>query len=117
MIEYIFNKLGYVKKSKVTEQLNFARSVGEIVEAIDNETKLFKESPWHIDHMSTQDDYLMRLYYLVHDEYPSDIGVIQNSSSHIKLQATGEYVRSRPKVLNKCRLPEHPDFNEYRENI
>ena len=119
MIEFVFNKLGYVKKSKsidkteIKNQLNFARSVGkrldehrELVEAIEK-TDLFEKAFWHVGHLATQDDYLMRLYYLVHEEYPNDDGVIPNCRAHIKTQATGEYVRARPKILGECNLPEY----------
>lgn len=113
MIEAILNKLGYVKKSKfidkteITEQLNFARSVGkrldehrELVEVVEEKTDLFEKYYWPLSHMKTQDDYLIRLYYIVYGEYPID-------EFDRRTQPTGEYVRARPKILGECRLPEY----------
>jgi hypothetical protein len=36
------------------------------VESIAASTTLFVDAPWHIGHMAVQDDYLMRLYHMVH---------------------------------------------------
>ena len=98
---------GYTRTSKVKEYLNFARSVGkrldehrEVVEAIDKETALFERNPWHASHMAIQDDYLMRLYYVVYGCWPDD--------DQQPWQSTGEHVRPRPKILRACRLPNFP---------
>jgi len=104
MIAALASKLGFVPKSEVIAKLQFARSVGkrldehrEVVNAIAASTSLFQDCPWHIDHMAVQDDYLMRLYRMVHGHWPSDSD---------RCQVTGEVVRSRPAVLGKCGLPE-----------
>jgi hypothetical protein len=98
----IFNYFGFFKKSEIIDSLNFARCVAkrldehrEIVEAIINNTNLFKDS-WHVNHMATQDDYLMRLYYLVHGQWPENDKCCANG-----------YVRNRPDILGLCRLPEY----------
>lgn len=104
MIARLAAKLGYVPKSEVIDKLQFARSVGkrldehrELVESIETSTTLFVDSPWHIGHMAVQDDFLMRLYHMVHGSWPDD-------STH--LQLTREIVRARPPILGKCSLPE-----------
>lgn len=107
MIDTFAAKLGFVRKSDVIHNLQFARSVGkrldehrEVVEAIEANTPLFDKSKgwWHAAHMATQDDYLMRLYYMVHGCWPDD------SMRH---QMNGEVVRPRPNVLGECGLPEY----------
>lgn len=113
-MEIILNKFlgkaGYIKKEYIDGQLNFARSVGkrldehrETVEAIELKTTLFNDF-WHISHMATQDDYLMRLYHLVHGCWPEDD--CPNSRSGKGFQKTGEFVRPRPPILGPCKLPE-----------
>ncbi|MFC5550300.1 hypothetical protein [Massilia aerilata] len=104
MIAKLAAKLGFVPKSEVVDKLQFARSVGkrldehrEVVESIAASTTLFVDSPWHIDHMAVQDDYLMRLYHMVHGRWPDD---------STRLQLTREVVRARPPILGKCSLPE-----------
>lgn len=104
MIKTLANKLGFVPKAEIIGKLQFAISVGkrldehrEVVESIVASTKLFVESPWHINHMSIQDDYLMRLYYIVHGCWPDD------STSR---QTHREMVRARPLILGECSLPE-----------
>jgi hypothetical protein len=105
MIQTIAAKLGFVRKSDVIKKLQFARSVGkrldehrEVVQTIEASTQLFKDAPWHASHMAMQDDYLMRLYNMVHGCWPDD------STLH---QKNGEVVRARPVVLGECRLPEY----------
>lgn len=104
MISTIAAKLGFVRRSEVVDKLQFARSVGkrldehrELVEAIVSSTNLVADRPWHVGHMAMQDDYLMRLYHIVHGRWPDD------STPN---QVTGEVVRSRPAVLGPCSLPE-----------
>lgn len=105
MIEALAAKLGFVRKTDVISKLQFARSVGkrldehrEVVEAIEASTQLFNDAPWHASHMAIQDDYLMRLYKMVHGGWPDD------STRH---QRNGEVVRARPVVLGECSLPEY----------
>lgn len=105
LVDAFFEKLGYVRSSSVKEKLNFARSVGkrldehrEEVEAIEQETNFFQDGYWHASHMATQDDYLMRIYHLVHGCWPDD------EKEH---QLTGEFVRRRPVILGRCGLPEY----------
>lgn len=106
LVDALFEKLGYIRASSVKASLNYYCSVGkrldehrEEVEAIQQETNLFDNGNWHSIHMATQDDYLMRLYHLVHGCWPDD---------KQKLQTTGEYVRPRPAILGHCDLPDQP---------
>lgn len=94
----------------IREQLQYARSIGkrldehrEVVEAIASKTNLFELSPWHANHMATQDDFLMRLYYMVYDSWPEDAPALNGGKWR---QATGERVRPRPAILRPCALPE-----------
>lgn len=107
MLDALASRLGFVRRSDVIRNLQFARSVGkrldehrELVEAIEAKTLLFDRSQgyWHAAHMATQDDYLMRLYHMVHGCWPDD------SVLH---QRNGEVVRPRPVVLGACSLPEY----------
>lgn len=98
----------FISRDELNMQLNFARSVGkrldehrEVVEAISQKTDLFDVCWWHASHLATTDDYLMRLYYIVHNTWPID------TTENIR-QPTGEYVRNRPAILGPCRLPEYP---------
>lgn len=107
IVDAILEKLGYVRSSSVKEKLNFAYSVGkrldehrESVETIERETNLFQLAYWHPCHMATQDDYLMRLYHLVHECWPDN---------ERELQPTGEVVRPRPQILGPCGLPEYQE--------
>ena len=108
MIAKLLRKIGLVRQSEINNKLDFARSVGkrldehrELVESIE-EAGVFKEKFWHVGHMATQDDYLMRLYHIRHNQWP----YVQE-----KWQATGEYeyIRPRPSVLGPCRLPEYSE--------
>lgn len=104
-------KLGYIRVEQVKEQLNFARSVGkrldehrEEVEEIHETTDYFEKGElWQVAHHATQDDYLMRLYHMVHGCWP-----IETEG----MQPTGEYVRARPTILGECRLPEYVQFQK-----
>jgi hypothetical protein len=107
MLDILAAKLGFVRKADVLRNLQFARSIGkrldehrEVVEAIEANTVLFDKNAeyWHAAHMATQDDYLMRLYYMVHESWPDDL---------VWQQRNGEVVRPRPIVLGECRLPEY----------
>lgn len=109
MIERIAAYFGFVRRALITEQLQFARSVGkrldehrEVVEAMEADG-FFEGKQWHVGHMAIQDDYLMRLYHMVYSAWPDDS--VDNGR-----QATGEYVRARPAVLGPCTLPEFANF-------
>lgn len=103
LIDKILVKFGLLRKKETDRKLDFARSVGkrldehrELVEVICEKTNLFQEF-WHAMHMATQDDYLMRLFYIRHGRWPSEG----------PCPYTGEYVRKRPAILGQCRLPEY----------
>lgn len=105
MLNKIACRLGFVRQSAIRKQLQFARSVGkrldehrEVVEAME-ESGFFDGKWWHVGHMATQDDYLMRLYYIVYGSWPDD-------SADGGFQSSREYVRPRPKILGPCHLPE-----------
>ena len=108
VVDHILRKFGYVRADCMKARLNFAHSVGkrldehrEMVEAIEHKTSLFDDF-WHIGHMATQDDYLMKLYYLVHDCWPHEA-----RSALRENQPPGEHVRPRPAILGSCGLPEY----------
>ncbi|MDA0385578.1 hypothetical protein [Vibrio owensii] len=103
---------GYVKKATIDQQLNFARSVAkrldehrEVVEAIEKRTDLLDTAFWHISHLATQDDYLMRLFKLVHGHYPDT-----SKQGQDKAVFEETFVRVRPSVLGECQLPELSEF-------
>ena len=105
LLDALAARLGYVRSTTLFNQLQFARSVGkrldehrEVVEAME-ESGFFEGKWWHVSHMATQDDYLMRLYHLVYGSWP------ENFPDTCR-QITGEYVRPRPALLGPCRLPE-----------
>lgn len=107
MLDALAAKFGFIRNSDVIRNLQFARSVGkrldehrEVVEAIEAKTLLFDKSQgyWHVGHMAMQDDYLMRLYHVVHGCSPDD---------SVRDQRNGEVVRPRPVVLGECSLPEY----------
>lgn len=111
-IDALFAKLGYVRSDSIRAELNYAHSIGkrldehrEKVQDIEHKTELFESGIWHVTHMAIQDDFLMRLYRMVHGCWPSD--------EHGP-QPTGEFVRPRPKILGPCHLPEYkaPDSAE-----
>jgi hypothetical protein len=113
MLNYLLARLGLVRLKDVRDQLNFARTVGkrldehrEVVEQIEQQTPLFRDAWWHAGHMATQDDYLMRLYYLVHGTWPEDAPTTPTGR-----QVSGEMVRARPSILGPCRLPEYESKN------
>jgi hypothetical protein len=112
MIEALAAKFGFVRKADVIKKLQFARSIGkrldehrEVVDAIEAKTRLFNkdEGFWHASHMAMQDDYLMRLYHMVHGCWPDD---------SIRHQRNGEVVRARPLVLGECNLPEYKEVEQ-----
>lgn len=108
MFRKILKKLGLIKKSDLDNNLNYARSVAkrldehrELVENLE-ESGFFKDYFWHIGHVTIQDDYLMRLYFMVHGRFPSE----QEHPSQSEVLKYG-YVRKRPAILGKCNLPEY----------
>ena len=91
-------------------QLHFARNVAkrldehrELVEAISEHTSLLDDREWHVGHLAAQDDYLMRLYYLVNREWPCG-----DERRMQELRARFGHVRPRPSILGVCALPELP---------
>ena len=117
MFDALAAKFGFIRKSDVIRNLQFARSVGkrldehrEVVEAIQAKTALFNTEGefWHAAHMAMQDDYLMRLYYMVHGCWPD------NSVGH---QRNNEYVRPRPAVLGECSLPEYANQQQVKDPV
>lgn len=104
-LDYLLDRLGLVRKDRLNCKLDFARSVAkrldehrETVEAIEGKTHLLDDF-WHVTHLATQDDYLMRLYFLRYGSWPSEEDPFNQSGSM-------HYVRRRPRVLGSCRLPE-----------
>ena len=93
--------------AETIQQLQFANSINkrldehrELVESIESSTSLFAQKPWHVNHMATQDDFLMRLFYMTYGCWPDD-------SNLKKIMLTGMAVRKRPPVLGACSLPEY----------
>lgn len=67
----------------------------EVVEEIERHTGLLSSGYWHAVHLASQDDYLMRVYHLVHGQWP------EQSSQY------GIFPRRRPAALGECELPEY----------
>jgi hypothetical protein len=127
MIDRVAKRLGFVRLSAVRMQLNYGYSVAkrldehrEVVEGIVAQTTLFEQYPWHASHMATQDDYLVRLFRMVHgcwpdDEVehgysPTDLAMLSGARlppSQLPRRITPE-IRPRPAVLGACALPEYP---------
>lgn len=115
LFDSLLGKLGYVRRPYVKSQLDYAYSVGkrldehrEMVEGISQQRcrccgNQLVQDEHLIRHMATQDDYLMRLYRMVHGSWP------ENSATATSLQKSGELVRPRPSVLGTCGLPEYPN--------
>lgn len=115
MIESLATRFGYVRastaemyvevaQSEMKEQLQYAFSVNkrldehrELIGAIAANSTLFQQKPFHLEHAATQDDYLMRLFYLVHGCWPDP-----ESGRH-----PGYPVHPRPALLRRCELPEY----------
>lgn len=96
-----------VKVSDVKAQLQFARSIAkrldehrELVESLVDEGTFLASRDYHTGHLAVQDDFLMRLYYMVHGVWPYGEGWIQHQFGT---------VRPRPEILGECRLPEYKD--------
>lgn len=108
MIDAIAQRLGFIRVAVVKDQLQFARNISkrldehrEVVEQIQSQTNLFTECPWHISHMATQDDYLMRIYRMVHGAWPDHSDEVHRQRWY------GEWIRQRPQLLGDCGLPEY----------
>ncbi|CNI07877.1 Uncharacterised protein [Yersinia kristensenii] len=89
-------------KQGIISKLNYGYSVAkrldehrELVEALVKEKVFLHEHSFFINHLSTQDDYLMRIFFMVHREWPD----------------TQCHVRERPKLLRECELPEFKKDN------
>jgi len=54
-------------------------------------------TPWRSAHLATQDDYLMYIFYLRHNVWPTD-------TLSVETAAFG-YVRPRPEILGMCKHP------------
>ncbi|WP_321874627.1 hypothetical protein [Burkholderia ubonensis] len=105
----LLERFGFVRRKRLAAQLNFARSVAkrldehrEVVEAMTESTDFLDRNPWHAGHLATQDDYLMRLYFIVHGDWPDE----RNWKRGEFPENGREYVRARPSILGDCRLPE-----------
>lgn len=113
LFDSLLGKLGYVRSAYVKSQLDYAYSVGkrldehrEMVEEVSQQRCRCCGNDLILDehlirHMATQDDYLMRLYQMVHGEWPMD------NFEHGPIQKSGEFVRSRPPQLGACGLPRY----------
>lgn len=110
-IDKVFSLCGLVRRSVIIKQLNYSRNVAkrldehrEVVESISTHTSLLESHSWHISHLATQDDYLIRLFKLVYGYFPDSIHEGKTIPSLMEV-----YVRPRPSILGKCRLPEYED--------
>lgn len=110
MLNTIAAKLGFVRLQDIRQQINFGYSVAkrldehrEVVEQIQQHTSLLRQGYWHASHLATQDDYLMRLFYLVHDCWPEEVLNGRSPRNDTKVHPA---VRARPAVLGPCQLPE-----------
>lgn len=72
----------------------------ELVQSIEESTSLFANKPWHVTHLAVQDDYLMRLFHMVHGCWPDE-------PNPQKRMMAGQPVRARPNILGDCCLPEY----------
>ncbi len=109
MIEKLLNRMGYIKKSKVSNQLNFAPNIAkrldehrEYFEFLSSQDFLKSTKEWEflVGHWTTQDDYLMRLYFMAHGSFPP-------VSRRARLYG---HVRARPKEFGKfyfLSMPRH----------
>lgn len=96
--------------SKIKEQLDFGHSITKrldehrgLVETLERDTNLLKEKPWIIGHLSIQDDYLIRIFHIVHGCYPWETATLQL----IKLN-----LRPRPAILKEINLPELQQYGK-----
>lgn len=79
MINKLAAWLGFVRVSQVKSLLQYGPSVSkrldehrEVVERIQSSTTMLIEYPWHVRHLAEHDDYLMRLYHMVHGFWPDE---------------------------------------------
>lgn len=87
-----------------TRELNFCPNIAkrldehrELAESILENTDLFQTKKWHIGHMADQDDFLLRIFFIVHREWPDSI----------KWRGG---VRPRPQIFGPCGLTEYPQL-------
>ncbi len=101
----IAKKVGQDAKTFDVKELDFAKSIAkrldehrELIESIEASTSLLTDKFWHVGHLATQDEFLMKFFYLRYGVLPVGETIKQSQFG---------YVRSRPNVLGKCG---HPDF-------
>ncbi|MDL0603663.1 hypothetical protein O3K13_06620 [Yersinia pestis] len=111
-------RFGFVQLTEVKAKLNFARNVAkrldehrELVELLEREGVLASKF-WVVGWLATQDDYLMRLYFMVHGHFPITKKSVTDYQTHnlYKLASLEGFVRDRPEILKECDLPE---FNKH----
>lgn len=110
---YLVNRL--FKYSDLFEKLNYNGSVAkrlnehrEVVNFLISDTCIedsFIKSGY-VYHMSVQDDYLMRLFYLVYGVWPDKRlwPDINSCPSFVVI------ITPRPQILGECGLPEYPEY-------
>ena len=93
-----------VAQSELKDQLQYAFSINkrldehrELISVIATKSTVFEQCPYHLEHAATQDDYLMRIFNIVHGCWPNPI-----NGTH-----PGSAVRPRPGLLRDCELPEY----------
>lgn len=118
-IAKILFRFGFVQMSEVKAKLNFARNVAkrldehrELVELLEEEGVLDSKF-WVAGWLATQDDYLMRLYSMVHGHFPVTKNSVHDyeSKNVYKIRYQCGYVRDRPSILKECGLPEYIEIN------
>lgn len=115
----ILKKIGLISKSELIDNLNYCRTINkrldehrEVVEALErNAPDFFKEFEWHINHLAIQDDFLMRLFYMVHGFFPDNPEKVEEYRKSKNRYGNPFSVRPRPKILGKCDLPEYNKNN------
>lgn len=110
-LDSFLSRLGLARLSVIRHQLNFATAIDkrldehrELVHVVELETDLLQRKRWIVGHLAVQDDYLMRIYFMVHGVWPQDTCNRERSAQN---NPTGESVRPRPAILGRCTLPEY----------
>lgn len=105
IVNSLLTRMGLVSAQHLRDHLDYGPSVAkrldehrELVEAIASKTNLFQYEYWHAEHLAMQDDYLMRIFHVVHGRWPV---CLHNDRSRSDL------VRPRPSILRPCRLPDY----------